>query len=368
MRACRGVLRLVVAVKTTARWRFLATLMMASSFIGCVAHTSSPPASMPPESLELREPSATQLFSYERREIPFKNRMLDKEETSLYRVRYVRFPSIGDNGQPDNLVRGKYYESKLQGRKPMVVVLPIWGRHVYPPEKITAHLLRRSRGHINVFQVEGPNHLLDWQGLASAPDETSYLELWEQGARREWVAITDIRRILDWAKTRADLDSERVGLVGFSHGAMVAGAVAAQEPRLAATVLVMGGALAHQVLAQCPLTRSAPARSKAVTEFGWSLDELEQRLQPIFAPLDPTTYPGRVDPQRVLIVEAAQDQCMTETAREALWESMGQPERILIPTRHKRAFLGMTPLGFNWLRHRIGDFLLRTLELPGEIP
>ena len=59
---------------------------------------------------------------------------------------------------------------------------------------------------------------------------------------------------------------------------------------------------------------------------------------------------------------------MTETAREALWESMGQPERILIPTRHKRAFLGMTPLGFNWLRHRIGDFLLRTLELPGEIP
>jgi hypothetical protein len=28
----------------------------------------------------------------------------------------------------------------------------------------------------------------------------------------------------------------------------------------------------------------------------------------------------------------------------------------------------MTPLGFNWLRHRIGDFLLRTLELPGEIP
>jgi dienelactone hydrolase len=302
------------------------------------------------------------VFAYQRSEIPFKNRMLDEEETSLYRVRYVRFPSVGDNGQPDNLVRGKYYESKLPGRKPMVIVLPIWGRHVYPSEKMTAYLKRRSGGRVNVFLMEGEEHLIDWQALVGAADEAAYLDLWEQGAQREWVTITDIRRTIDWAETRADLDPERIGLVGFSHGAMVAGAVAAQEPRLAATALVMGGALAHQVLTRCPLTRSEPAKAKAAADFGWSLEDLERRLEPIFAPLDAASYPGRVDPSRVLIVEAARDQCMTQSSRKALWKAMSRPQRLLLDYRHKQAFLAMTPLGFNWLRRQIWDFLQQTLE------
>jgi pimeloyl-ACP methyl ester carboxylesterase len=199
--------------------------------------------------------------------------------------------------------------------------------------------------------------------LGAASDEGAYLDLWEQGAQREWVTITDIRRTIDWAETRADLDPRRVGLVGFSHGAMVAAAVAAQEPRLAATVLVMGSALAHEVLARCPLARSESAKAKAAEEFGWNWQDLERRLEPIFAPLDAASYPGRVDPSRVLIVEAARDQCMPQTGREALWEVMNRPQRLLLDYRHKQAFLGMSPLGFNWLRRRIWGFLQESLEL-----
>ena len=106
-----------------------------------------------------------------------------------------------------------------------------------------------------------PVDAIDWQALATAADEGAYLDIWGQGARREWVTITDIRRTIDWAETRADLDPERIGLMGFSHGAIVAGAVAAQEPRLAATALVMGSALAHQVLTRCPLKRSQLAKA-----------------------------------------------------------------------------------------------------------
>jgi hypothetical protein len=249
--------------------RSFVVLGLAGALAGCIAHTNSPPGSLARRSHLESEPSPEPVFAYQHSEIPYRNRMLDEEETSLYRVRYVRFPSIGDNGQPDNLVRGKYYESKLPGRKPMVIVLPIWGRHVYPSEKITAHLKRRSAGGINVFLMQGEQHLIDWQALAGAADEAAYLDLWEQGARREWVTITDIRRTIDWAETRADVDAHRIGIVGFSHGAMVAGGVAAQEPRLAATVLVMGSALAHQALARCPLSRSEAAKNRAQSGFGW---------------------------------------------------------------------------------------------------
>jgi len=198
--------------------------------------------------------------------------------------------------------------------------------------------------------------------LASAVDEVAYLDIWEQAAQREWVTITDIRRLIDWAETRADLDAERVGLLGFSQGAIVASSVVAQEPRLAATALVMGGTLTHQVLARCPQDRSVAAKARAATEFGWTLDDLEQRLEPMFAPIDAATYPGRVDPSRVLIVEAARDECVPETAREALWEAMGRPERIKLGYRHKQAFLAMTPLGLNWLPNRIWHFFDQALE------
>ncbi len=309
------------------------------------------------------ETSPTPIFDYERAPIPFKNRLLDEEETSLYRVRYVRFPSIGDNGQTDNLVRGKYYESKLPGPKPLVIVLPIWSRHVYPPEKMTAHFTKRSSGRVNVFLMQGDFDLIEWKAFAAAADETEYLKIFEQGAQREWVTITDIRRTIDWAEQRDETDPGRVGLLGFSHGAIVASAAAVQEPRLAATVLVMGSALAHQVIAQCPLERSVVAREKASSDFGWSRDELQERLEPIFLPLDPASYPGRVDPSRVLIVEAKRDECMPANGRLALWEAMGRPERLQLNFGHKQAFLAMTPVGLNWLRHKIWRFFSQTLEV-----
>lgn len=41
---------------------------------------------------------------------------------------------------------------------------------------------------------------------------------------------------------------------------------------------------------------------------------------------------------------------------------MDRPQRLLLDYRHKQAFLSMTPLGFNWLRRQIWDFLQQTLE------
>ena len=45
------------------------------------------------------------------------------------------------------------------------------------------------------------------------------------------------------------------------------------------------------------------------------------------------------------------------------WEVMNRPQRLLLDYRHKQAFLGMSPLGFNWLRRRIWGFLQESLEL-----
>ena len=91
------------------------------ALMGCVSYTTSPSAPSPAVSVDPGGSSPVPQAEYEKRTIVFKNRIVDEEESSLYRVRYIRFPSYGDNGQEDNLVTGRYYESKRPGRKSAII-------------------------------------------------------------------------------------------------------------------------------------------------------------------------------------------------------------------------------------------------------
>jgi len=345
--------------------RVVTTSAMAALIVlvGCVSYTSSPAAPAPDAAFDAVELSSHPSAEYEKHEVVFKNRMVDEEESSLYRVRYIRFPSYGENGQEDNLVTGRYYESKRPGKKPLVIIVPIPAGHTYPAEKMTAYLKSHSMGEINIFNMRIERDVIDWNGLSASVDEAAFMERLEKSAEREWTTVIDIRRTLDWAETRPEIDAQRIGLMGFSHGGIVAAGVAVQEPRLAATVLVMAGALLHQPMVRCSLGRSEGMRSKALSEFGWTEEELEARIEAEFSYFEPANFPGRVDPSKVLIVEAAKDDCIPESGRQALWETMGRPERILLNYRHKQAFLSMTPLRLLWLRRRIWEFLQRSFDI-----
>jgi dienelactone hydrolase len=228
---------------------------------------------------------------------------------------------------------------------------------------MTAYIKSHSLGEVNVFNMDGKKDLVDWEGLATAADEAAFMERLDESAEREWTTIIDIRRTVDWAEARSEIDAKKIALMGFSQGGMLAAGVVVQEPRIAATVLVMSGALAHQAIARCQLERSEGMKAKAFSDFGWSREELESRVESRFRAVEPANYPGRVDPSTVLIVEAAKDDCIPESGREALWETMGRPQRILLNYKHKQAFLSMTPLRLMWLRHRIWDFLQDSLEI-----
>jgi dienelactone hydrolase len=345
--------------------RVVTTSAMAALIVlvGCVSYTSFPAVPAPDAAFDAVELSSHPSAEYEKHEVVFKNRMVDEEESALYRVRYIRFPSYGENGQEDNLVTGRYYESKRPGKKPLVIIVPIPAGHTYPAEKMTAYLKSHSMGEINIFNMLIDRDVIDWNGLSASLDEAAFMERLEKSAEREWTTVIDIRRTLDWAEARPEIDAQRIGLMGFSHGGIVAAGVAVQEPRLAATVLVMAGALLHQPMVRCSLARSEGMRSKALSEFGWTEEELEARIEAEFSYFEPANFPGRVDPSKVLIVEAAKDDCIPESGRQALWQTIGRPERILLNYRHKQAFLSMTPLRLLWLRHRIWEFLQRSFEI-----
>jgi hypothetical protein len=303
-------------------------------------------------------------LTYERGAVPFTNHVEGAGANPLYEHRHLEIPSVGDNNQPGNLVTVSYYRSIVPGSHPLVIVLPIWGTYTYPPRKMTRFVQNHSDGRAHVLHIHGERYFLDWERLAAAPDEDSFLDVFRDAIEYQRVTMIDVSRVVDWAEQRPEIDGERVALVGFSIAASVAGSILTQEPRFAAAALVMGGAEQHKILAHCAGWRLNEVRTRVARDYGWSAEDLEVRLEPIMREVDAANYRGLIDPRNVLIVDAGIDDCMTEDCRESMWEALGRPERLTMNYKHKQAFYSFTPIGFNWLRYQIWDFLEQRLLSP----
>lgn len=304
-----------------------------------------------------RQLDPANVFAYQQDEVRFTNHVVGKGESSLYEHRLLEIPSVGDNNQPDNLVTASYYRSIVPGSHSLVIVLPIWGTYTYPSRKMSKFVQNHANGLAHVLHVHGDEYFLDWDRLAEAPDEESLLQVFRDAIEYQRVTMIDVSRLLDWAEQQSEIDPDHIALIGFSFGASVAGGILTQEPRFAAAALVMGGAQQHKILAHCAGQRLNAVRGRIALDFGWTADDLEERLEPIMRDVDAANYRGVVDPANILIVDAGRDDCMAEACRESLWETLGRPERLTMNYDHKRAFYSITPLGFYWLRYRIWEFL-----------
>ena len=237
-----------------------------------------------------------------------------------YVARLLRFPSAGENGQDGDMVTVRYYEITSGGPKPLVVILPIWGTYTYPPAIVASDLL--GAGRVNVARILGDRTVVDWKALASAQDVDGFQIEVRRMVERVRSTVIDVRRLLDWAETRPAIDPRRVALIGFSESTFQVAGVMASDARPAAAVLVMGGAHPHEIFATCygpPQEVRAQIRSR----FGWTRSQFADALAPLMRSIDPANLGSRLNPERVLIFDAEQDDCVPRNAREALWEIMG---------------------------------------------
>ena len=281
-----------------------------------------------------------------------------EEKTESYVVRLLRFPSSGENGQENNTVTVRYYESAEPGPRPLVVVLPIWGGHTYPPGIVTSDLVSLRR--FNVMRVLGEDTVMDWSALGQASTPAAFQAEFQRMIERVRTTVVDLRRLLDWAETRPAVAAQRVGLVGFSESTIQVAGAMASDPRVAAAVLLMGGARPHEILAACYGPPEAVRREVGL-RFGWTPEQFVEVLDPLVGPIDPARLGSRVDAARVLIFEATLDDCVPRSARDALWDALDRPARVSVRTTHAGAFLGLTFLRGNHMRHRIVEFLERVL-------
>ena len=331
--------------------------MLALACTGCALHVHRNPEPAPGFRYEPAQAAAVPFEAFERTNVDLSEPF---DETRSHEIVRLSFRSSGRNGHPENLVEGQYFRSKAPGRKSLVVVMPIWGTSDYPPQKISTGYARRANRDSHVIWIYGTAPMFPWSELSSAPTEESFRAMARDSAERYRAAVVDMRRLVDWAATRPEIDADRIAFVGFSMSALVTATLLANEPRIAGGVLMMGAARFADVFAQCR-NRAGEVREHATRTFGWTIDEYREFFKVLFDPADPMRFEGRYDPTKILMIDAMFDDCMPETSRAALWEITGHPERVTFLYQHRSAFYSLTPLGLNVSRRKIYRFLDETL-------
>jgi len=258
-----------------------------------------------------------------------------------------------------------YFRSRDPEPKRLVIVLPIWGTSTYPPEKISRGYARRAGRDTNVIWIYGDTPLFPWTELSTVATEAQFVELARESSERYRSAVIDMRRLMDWAETQPNIDASRIGFVGFSMSALVTATLLGNDSRVAAAVLMMGAANYADVFTACG-DRAGEVRAHVLRSFGWSLERYHDFFEELFGPADPVRYPNRYDPDNILMIDAMFDDCMPEMSRAALWEVTGHPERITLLYRHRTSFYSLTPLGLNFTRRKIYQFLDKTLAPPPQ--
>jgi dienelactone hydrolase len=283
------------------------------------------------------------------------------DATRTHDIMRLEYGSSGHNGHPLNIVEGLYFKSRAPGPKKLVVVMPIWGTSTYPPDKISHGYARHAGKDTNVIWIYGTAPLFPWVALRTVPTEAEFMAMGRDSAERYRATVVDMRRLIDWAVTRPEIDSSRIAFVGFSMSALVTATLLGNDSRIDAAVLMMGAAHYADVFATCG-DRAAEVRDHAMKDFGWTLDQYREFFASLFDRADPTKYAGHYDPDKILMIDTMYDDCMPESARAALWEVTGRPERITLLYHHRTAFYSLTPLGLNFTRRKIYHFLDKALE------
>ncbi len=131
--------------------------------------------------------------------------------------------------------------------------------------------------------------------------------------------VLDSRRLIDYLQTRSDIDGSRIYLIGASYGAITGTVVAAQEKRIRAAALVVGGGN-FRLLAKAPEVR------RELPRWMWPIAGL--MMTTLAGVADPLHHAAGTAGMPILMLNGSKDGVVTPESGEALFAALGEPKEI----------------------------------------
>jgi hypothetical protein len=258
-------------------------------------------------------------YSYPRREIEAQVEIIS--EKKHYVIKRIEFPSALNVFGTEN-IKIDYYEQKQPGKFPTILILPISGGIDFSVKSFASHLA--SHG-FNCAAVH--NRQADPQKTETAEEIENYFRQ----------TVLDNRQALDYLLEREEVDENKLGCLGLSLGGIKASLVCGADERLKCGVLALaGGSIAD--IAALSREKSLKKTIKKLKENGATSEEIHIELSKKVA-TDPLKLAGYINARNVLMYIAVFDRIVPRKCGDKLWQAIGKPEMIYLPSGHYSSFL-----------------------------
>lgn len=239
------------------------------------------------------------------------------KEKKRYRLYEVSIDAGFNGFDDDSPITFDYYEQLSETMSPIVLLLPILNgqKHIMRPFATKF----ASKGYaVIIIDTVQRNTLLD------------DLKDPEHSIRK---VVQRHRRVIDWAESRPNLDTSRLGVFGASLGGFNALYLAALDKRVnVASIALVGGSLPY-VLLNSNERRIVEAVTGVKKELSFNNKQLMEYLTDKIV-TDPLAIAPHVNAERILMVLAKYDEAVPYGSQLELYEKMGRPEAITLPTGH----------------------------------
>lgn len=260
-----------------------------------------------------------------------------------FTVTEVAFHAV--HPDPKNpLIPTQFYQPTVPGPQPVVVILPIT-RGDYPTKAVAAYLA--DHGMASLLFLSRPtftgNAEKDFNALAAQLHDY----------------VVEVRQALDWLTQQPSIDTDRIGLLGMSLGAIVGSLTTGVDPRVRSEVLLLGGGDLPGIIFSTRERSFVKMRNRLMEEQRVSPEALKQDAEKTLATVEPLNYAYRLPPNNILMINAYFDQAIPRPYTLALWEKIGKPHLVFVPAGHYTAIL------FLWYAEvQAYEHFKKTLGLP----
>jgi pimeloyl-ACP methyl ester carboxylesterase len=282
-------------------------------------------------------------------------------QNAHWRHYQVSFPVVSSDCYPGGeTARGEYFEPIATSPAPLVIMIHGWGDHsVLPFKWMLAGFLKRGFACFILYQPFHASRLPEQMKSRLnnlTPDEwmTSYQ-----------VAVTDIRRIIDWAERNNHIEDSQIAVMGISLGGFVASMAMGVDRRIKAGIFIVSGGNTGKIMQTNKIsgfrksTRLPLARyQQNQTNYFRYLDEIAEKgfenvppVEPFFH-IDPLTYAPMLKSRPVLMINALWDEVIPLAASREFQHACGDCELLVFPATHAGIWIW-----YPIIVHRINKFL-----------
>jgi dienelactone hydrolase len=147
-------------------------------------------------------------------------------------------------------------------------------------------------------------------------------------------AILALKTVYDYATRVPRFDADRIGAMGLSLGGITTALWAGVDPRLKATVVVVGGGNLPYILSHSDEPNVASMRDKRMKAAGLrTIDEYDQALRGNVT-LDPFYFAPQANKHRILQILAESDTKVPYSVQREMYQAWGGPQSITFTTGH----------------------------------